>query len=100
MGTNGAGLIDHNELKQVIRKQLKFTKFDFPDQQIKELFQVLDDDESGEVSLEEFTQFISNPEYFGHQAHPGGGGLTQRLDDLYSGYEKKKQKIELLKKAR
>merc|ERR1712087_771899 len=50
---NGDGFIDHKELQQIIWKQLKFTKYDFTEVQIKELFAVLDDDDNGEIDLDE-----------------------------------------------
>jgi len=58
---SGDGVLDVAELTVAIRKSLKINPLTLKDRDIKSLFKVLDDDNSGEISVIELTGFVGAP---------------------------------------
>mmetsp|Transcript_8213 Transcript_8213/g.23493 ORF Transcript_8213/g.23493 Transcript_8213/m.23493 type:complete len:359 (-) Transcript_8213:234-1310(-) len=55
---DGSGLISFDEFSNMVRKQLKVEE---PDAHLRIIFESLDDDQSGQISLDELVEFVADP---------------------------------------
>jgi Ca2+-binding EF-hand superfamily protein len=60
---NGDGTLDFSEFKRAIRKVLKIPAGELTDKTVLTLFRILDEGDEDCVSLMDFTEFVTNPEY-------------------------------------
>eukprot|EP00928_Gymnodinium_smaydae_P079582 TRINITY_DN6347_c1_g2_i1.p1 TRINITY_DN6347_c1_g2~~TRINITY_DN6347_c1_g2_i1.p1 ORF type:complete len:1259 (-),score=215.95 TRINITY_DN6347_c1_g2_i1:253-3483(-) len=112
---NGDGQLDSDEFAWFARKVLKINAGAIGDATLHNLFEVLDEDDSGTISIQELFGFV-----LGVQWQPEGGertpakesasisssiasipkkGARQRLDELHSAHKKKLDKVQAMREA-
>jgi hypothetical protein len=97
---NGDGTLDFSEFKRAIRKVLKIPAGELTDKTVLTLFRILDEGDEDCVSLMDFTEFVTNPEYScDHKERIESWGKpletgNDRLDMLYSEHARKEARLE------
>jgi hypothetical protein len=89
---NGDGTLDFQEFKRAVRKVLKIPVAEMTDKAIMALFRILDEGDEDCVSLMDFTEFVTNPQYLSNHReridtcgkplyHTGADRLYRLYDD-------------------